>query len=482
MFSEPAVLSRRDKPGGSLLLHTQLSPFEPFRARDNGRHPLVIWEIVMPLFTFACPQCRNILKSTTPISAGTSIRCPTCGASFAMPATTSSSDGPPAVAGKPQSRRALIAVLAILLLLGGLGAGGYFYYFRDRHSDGPHSEDPLAFVPPDAEIVAGIDFTTMLDDPLLGPGVDESVGDLTGANDFFTRCQKETGLSRKELLGHALVAGKLKPLDAAFQLNLFGAQVGQVFLAPTFVLQTTRPIDPESVARAAPKAERKTAHDKTYFELNEGQLRTLYMPSDRIIVLSTRPASELDALFNSDGRTPGISQDTRTLIRAVEASALWAVVPFEGQTRTKIQSISRSEKVDPDLKHLASALANSKGMVAWVAPDSTNLSLGATVLCTDMAAAQLMAGGVEAAWKEKKPDVDGLALLMGFKLPKTVAAYRAIADGLRFSTDGGLAGAKTTISRKAIAEADKELDKNPGVLELFSEFLRKVPDPGGKKR
>jgi hypothetical protein len=431
-------------------------------AYDNGTHALAGLEDIMPLITIDCPQCYKVLKSTISISAGTTLHCPTCGASFAMPATTSSPTNP-----RRRSRRALIAGLAILFLLGVLGIGGYLF-FRDR-INAPRPDDPLAYVPPDAEFIAGIDFTVLLDDPLLGPEVDQRLRDLMGS-EFLQRCQKETGLAPKELLGHALVAGKLKPLGVA--------------MSPTIILQTTRPFDPEKVARAVPNAVRKTSHDKTYFELNEGEMRTLYMPSDRILVLSARPASELDALFTSDGKTPCVSADVRTLIRAVDGNSLWAVVPVEGATRTEMQRLARSEKGNANADPLASALANSKAIAVWGTADSTNLTFGATVLCSDLPSAQLMSIGLQQGWKQQKAEFDDLGALLEL-LPKTHKAFQTITDGVRFSTDGALVGATTAVSRKAIEEAQKELAGQadmPGVFGDLRGLLSKDGRPGLKKR
>ena len=49
-------------------------------------------------------------------------------------------------------------------------------------------------------------------------------------------------------------------------------------------LHTARPFVPEKVARAATDAVARTAHGRTFYEVQEVDMCTLFMPSDRIIV------------------------------------------------------------------------------------------------------------------------------------------------------------------------------------------------------
>lgn len=44
-------------------------------------------------FSLACPKCRAVIKSATPLPAGKAVKCPKCNASFAAPGGPSKQPG-----------------------------------------------------------------------------------------------------------------------------------------------------------------------------------------------------------------------------------------------------------------------------------------------------------------------------------------------------------------------------------------------------
>jgi hypothetical protein len=441
----------------------------------------------MPLITFSCPACQKVLKSAIAIAAGTRVKCPTCGASFAMgeqcTADSTSVAGAPPLAPAPGRRRSWRGVLvAALLLVAVLGVGAYLLFPSGTSLTG-HEVDPLAYVPPGAEFIAGADFPTLLDDPLLGPTIEQALRERAHAGDLLDRCQTETGLSTRELLGHAILAGDVATLEAALPpvmpLGLPGrpAVVGRKSSPSPMVLilKTSRPFDPQQVVRAADRATRRTSHGKTYYEVQAGELRTLYMPSDRVIVLSALLASELDVVLRSDGVTPQLSAETVALVRSVEAHPSWAVVPVEGATRARLESAA------PKGRSLTDSLAKAKAIALWGAADGQQLTLGADVTCADDAGAKQTAETAEAAWKKQRLEMTQGMMVLRIMLPRTVGAFEQWTNSVAFTTEGTTARMTAHVRRQAVAEAVDEVEKRQRAGGILGGLPGLVPKPGAGK-
>jgi hypothetical protein len=187
-------------------------------------------------------------------------------------------------------------------------------------------------------------------------------------------------------------------------------------------------------------------------------MHTLYMPSDRVIVLSGLPASQLEAVFRSDGTTPGVPAGTVTLIRSVQENQVWAVTTPEGLSHaTTGAPVGKDAKKDP-LKPLADAVAGSQGAAAWASLDGERVKLGINVACADEAGAARTAKDAEAAWKDQTVGLDKVKLLaLALIAPKTVAVYNELSKSLTFSADGTTARATASLDRKTLADAAGEL-------------------------
>ncbi|HEX5273130.1 MAG TPA: hypothetical protein VFW33_21690 [Gemmataceae bacterium] len=434
----------------------------------------------MSLLTFACPACGKVLKSFSPITTGTRVKCPTCGASFAMTAQDAGravlpADGtPPTPAGAPRRRtsRALI-VGAAALLIAGLAAGLYFALSPGKALPSRHEEDPLAYLPPGTEFVAGADMPAVLDDPLFGPAVAEAIGRQPGATEFLNRCEKETGLSPRDLLGHALLAGKLDVLDG-LQSALPGFPGAQVATRPapvTIILKPTRPFDPRQVVRAVEGARRRSAHGKTYYEVEVGEMRTLYMPSDRVIVLSMLPPSELDAVFASDGTTANLSPEGVALVHGAESHPCWAVVPFDGPAGNRLRHAAAAQPGS-----LANTLQLATGLAVWGGADGERLHFGADAPCAGERDAVRLAADGDAAWKSHKTELAMVEMALLLR-PALKRAYRELTGSVRFTTDGTTARFSAEVSRQAVSGASEELQKGQGLIDLLGGVPPKLP-PG----
>jgi hypothetical protein len=443
----------------------------------------------MSLLTFACPACQKVLKSFSPIAAGTKVKCPTCGASFAMtaqdagravaPSENGAPPPPPVAVGRRKCRALLLGATA-LPVVAALAVGAYFLFSHGGAAGTRPEEDPLAYLPPGTEFVVGADVPALLDDPLLGPALESAVREQAGAGDFLDRCAKETGLAPRDLLGHTLLAGKLDVLDA-LPGALVPAAAANARPAPvTLILKPSRPFDPARVARAAEGGRPRKAHGKTYYEINVGEMRTLYMPSDRLIVLSVLPASELDAVFASDGRKPSISSDAVALVRGAESHPCWAVVPFEGETRARLD---RGALKGP--KSLADSLQKGKGIAAWGGPDGDRLRFGADVPCANERGAARVAAEAESAWKEQQLELFVVEIVVGSRFPKTVKAIKELRRSVKFDTEAATARANADVTRQTLTDASEELQKGQqsgNLLGGFPPIMPKLPSAPRKTK
>jgi hypothetical protein len=373
-----------------------------------------------------------------------------------------------------------IGVVLLLLLAGG-GIASYFIWFHGINR-GSGNEDPLAFIPSGSEVVVGVDYATILGDPSLGAQFEKSLREQGQSGDLFNNVKQETGLEFKELFAQTLVASNLDTLNNPAFMGGAGRggpggqppapPVGGPFgrggpggAAParnavTLIARSSRPFDQKKIVKSCKDAKHNKAHGKSYYEVNEGEFRTLFMPSNRTLVLSSLSATELDALFTSDGTTPSVSADTLALVRGVDKTTFWAAIPFEGKTRAQVDEFLQNPlmKGQPALD----AIGRGKGAAIWGTLEADQVKIGANLVCADAAAAGQLAQGAEKAWNEQKGQLKGLMALLGLQMPKTVKVVGELMDSLKFTADGTLAKASAGTSRANLTAAIEEVQAQQG--------------------
>jgi hypothetical protein len=261
----------------------------------------------------------------------------------------------------------------------------------------------------------------------------------------------------------------------------------------TLILRPSRPFDQKKIVRSCKNPVHKTAHGKHYYDITDGDLRTLFMPSDRTLILSTLAAGDLDPLFTSDGTTPSVSADTATLARGVETTTYSVVIPFEGEVRAKLDDGIRKgqgNKLDP-MQPVMEQVAKGKGVALWATLEGQQVNLGVNVLFADPAGAQAAADAAGNAWAAQK-----LALALGLgiikqQMPKIVDMLSELTQSLKFAGDGPLARVTAVVSRQTLADGIVEAQNmqkgggpfggfNPGAVGGMPGGGFK-PNPGGGK-
>jgi hypothetical protein len=191
------------------------------------------------------------------------------------------------------------------------------------------------------------------------------------------------------------------------------------------------------------------------------------------------PASELDTVFASDGTNPSLSADALALVRGAQSHPCWAVVPFEGAARTRLERAARN-----DPRSLAEAMLKAKGLAVWADADGERLRFGADVPCADERGAARLAAEGERDWKDQKQELALLETAFLFR-PKTGQAYHELTDGLKFIADGATARVGADVTRRALTDASEELQKGPqpgNLLGGIPPIVPKLPTPPRKSK
>src|SRR5262249_50678 len=157
--------------------------------------------------------------------------------------------------------------------------------------------------------------------------------------------------------------------------------------------------------------------------------------------------------------TASVSGDTVTLVRSAASTAYSVTIPFEGQTRSKLDEEVRAGKgnvLANPMQPLEEQVAKGKGVVIWATPDGQQAQLGVAVLFADAAGANTAAKSAESGWESQKlPLTLGLGVLQ-LQMPKIAKLLTELTGSLKFKGDGPMARVSALVGRTTLAEAITE--------------------------
>ncbi len=458
----------------------------------------------MPV-TLHCPACDAVLRSAKALAAGTKVKCPTCTKVFTVPDPDEEESPPAAISEKPTrtaapARRPVrndeddeddpaeegrdeeeaderlrkkkkkkakkasagggkglliggIVGVVLLLLLGGGGVGAYFLFFAGNRGN----DDPYAYLPADAGVIVGIDYPALLKDPALGPQLQQALTQQTNGN-FIVEVKKQTGLEFQELYAQTYIAvklgknGVLNPAGGGFRPQ-GGAGVNEFPAEMTMVLRTSKPFSQRKIAAAARDPVKKSRNGKTYYEINESGIRTLYMPCDRIVVISGQTADQLGAVIGSDGAKPTLSGEVASTIRAVEQNTVWAVVPVTADMRNNLAPAGMPL---PGLQPLNDALAQGRVLSVWGKSEGDQVKIGVGLRCGDPNGAGQVATSLGNAWKAQQGEMAQVEFGLALAAPKSAKLLQELKKTLQFSSESSTATVTATLGRQTFADAVTE--------------------------
>ncbi len=469
--------------------------------------------------SFACPQCRSVVKSPRPLPAGQRVKCPKCTHVFPVPAvqkTTPSSQGaparPPAAFGfddpavsGPRRRRSSFAALnvgifALVLLVGGSGAAAGYFLGNDKAAvalkkgtepdenrpldtgrlpetkktdpdDPPKAEavnvgtgkeDPLAYVPAESTMLVGADIGAVLK---FKPEFAVFLPELLkgGETKLLLDPKKEIGLDPAELFDRILIAVQM-------DVSKFAGKEPPRPDFVTVIIRSKVPFDQRKVARAVSSVGARKVKDKYIFDVKDPNVTTAYMPSDNILILTNLDGAGLDNLLASDGVKPAVAPEAVELVRKADKAALWMVLPFDATIKKGIESMMPLVVVlPPELQPaVKTAAPETKALGLWLTADPNNAKMSVALRCGNPAHAQQLAGGMMGYWNKMKPGLNQqlAAAMKDVKLPKGVSTLVA---GIFASTQAVAAGpiveTSVQLSLPAIEEVVKEASgANGGML------------------
>jgi hypothetical protein len=355
----------------------------------------------MSLISFHCPGCHAILKTTNPELTGRTIRCPRCGHAFAMPTeaerealtaalqpappTAPVAEGEGEAAGEAKSsptrrRRVLVAYLVCgLLVMASTGVGAFMVWDRVAHgtrNTGTGEENALAYIPGDSNIVLRIEAEHWSNQPELRLQMEHYVRSL-GNSPFFLDWRRSIGLEFTDLFHELTYALRLPSANGALARRP---------LATTLIVRSRVPFQQRKIARAFPNAIAEKIHGQTVYRINEPMFQTLYMPSDRTIVLTNVSPVQLTTLLEVDGSESRLPPDLVSFVERVEKQPFWVAMGFDGSMLPEMnKSVESLRSVAPAEWHpLLEALPAARSVGLWSEQDDkNNVRVRAGLVCAN---------------------------------------------------------------------------------------------------
>jgi hypothetical protein len=365
----------------------------------------------MALLSFHCPLCHATLRTTNPDLAGRTFQCPKCSGRFPMPSdaeraalTARLKPAPvePPTAGanrdedlgelvtaKPRPRSRLLVAsfvsAALVLLLG----SGWVAYLAWEHlagavaNTGSGNEQPLAYLPPDSTVLIRLRVDPDKSDPLVGGRFEQLVRDL-GNSPVFYDTKTATGLEPGELFYELTYGVRLPP--SYLEDGRRSPRVRRVPPEFTLVIRSLKPFSQKRVARAFPGARPQRLNERTYYQLSgEWNFHWLYMPSDRIIVL-TRVA-DLSSLLQSDGTRSTFATELDPLMMDLSTSPFWVAFPLDPSMTDE----ARPRSIPGEWSGILDAGA-VRAVALWARVNEGETSLHAGLVCGDHKGAKAALG------------------------------------------------------------------------------------------
>lgn len=346
----------------------------------------------------------------------------------------------------------IVGSLLFLLLTGG-GTAAYFIWFHGVNW-GSGNEEPWAFVHPDANVVFGVDFGAIANDPALGPQIEQALKSRPGGSTNFEQIKKDTGLEYKELFAQTVVALTVDPAHGGNPFAGMGGGPRGAGAGPpmTMVLKASRSFSQKKLAGSFKNAKQKKLNGKVYYEVDEQPFKYAFMPSNRTLVMTSAPESQLTAILGASNDKPTIA-DSAAMIRTVDKRTAWAIIPFTGKMREVMQEAIKQQP--GAMKPMADAMSQAKGFGFWANLDANTLTIGFNLFCGDANTATQVANQAATALQQQKGDMGQLDMFLGM-LPKTKQAIKELVESFQDSAQDTVMVGTGQVSRQTINDVVRE--------------------------
>ena len=317
-----------------------------------------------------------------------------------------------------------LVVLGVLVVLG--GAGGLAYWLLA----GGAGEEPLAYLPADTQIVAGVNFGSLIKEvPAIGQQVDQFAHQMVAQADSGGGAGWAAGIEPKEMFDQVFIGAR--------------AESGGTPIF-TFVTLSSKPFDrAKLVSSDKPGQSKKSGYGQTYFESSPAgfTIRTFYANKRNTVVTSV-PETQAVPIFKSDGKTIKLPGPLSALVAKVRSNHAWAVANLDDALKQQLSAAaSRSVPGMPaggGAAGAAEAFNGVTGLAAWANVQSGRLDLHIGLECSDAASAQAKVAKVQA-------DVTKLTTVLSV-LAAAKSEARPVADDVKKSLKVAANGTTAEIS------------------------------------
>jgi hypothetical protein len=436
----------------------------------------------MNTITFACPDCRTNLKTARRIASDQDVRCPKCGTIFPAPPETDSellepgaettgisSEPAPSIgqswaedrSPRPRSsrapgaanrtRRLILASCVIVLVF--TAATAYFAWSavvnRGRNA-GSGREIPLAYVPADSTLVLGINLGQLADQPAWRDQLEKAIRSQDPAPGFLDDCKTHAGIERSELFDQVILAFKLDGLNPNEPPHT------------TLIAKSKAPFDQTKIRDSEEEMYPDIAEGKFYYKRRVGHildLDYLFMPSDRILILSNLPQFDFETLVEKDGTEPFLSEEILTMMRGLQSEPLWAILPFHDTLRRNLHRHSQAVvKTNPETALVLETLSRSHAATGRGRWDGDQLALTVSLVCAEETAATKALTCLQTYWEKHSKGWVGLLPM----LPKDrQELFQDLVTHAEFSKEGPTVQLAVKLSRPSAETLVKLLPGQP---------------------
>lgn len=436
----------------------------------------------MSAYIFECPGCGAKLRMSGELPAGSFVMCPKCSATITVPQTPPTSAAltarpppplPLAHSHQPADdddinpdapfaprrlrnfeRRPIVTILAtaavLAVVVGGLGYVILNHAGDAGHNQGTGDEDPLAYLSGQSSLIVHLDFEAVFAQPVLGARVEQQLLASAG-NNFYAECKRQTGLEFKDLFAHVYYG---------FHGN-FPQDMERRPPPVTMVIRSRLPFEQRRVARSTRVRSTEKLQGKTYYRVDDPNFAFLFMPSDRIMVLSNVTPAEMEKIVASDGSQALLKPEVMTFIRGIEAHSVWMVVlPLEGMIKVAIQDAVVMAAPE-GLRGLGDALVKSRVAALWGGLEGEGAAINIAIDCADADSAARAVKDVQSYWDANLKGLGGLKVRAGLMfLPKPLQAlFAEFLTNTNLRQDGKLALASTKFKLQTLIDFAVEAEK-----------------------
>jgi DNA-directed RNA polymerase subunit RPC12/RpoP len=335
----------------------------------------------------------------------------------------------------------IIAGILVVLLLGSSGAGAYLYlnWYKNR---GSGKEDPLALLPADCNVLMYVNYGSISSHPSIAPLLERAVNTASGATSL-QQVKAETGIDAKDL----------------FDQIYYGFKVtgGQNESDPpmTVVFRSKVPFDQAKIRSSSKVVSTERSGWKTYFKVEDknGRQFFLYMPSNRFIMFTTIPETDLHTIMASKGIQPTISPDLLSFAQNLEKEDVWIAGSVNEKMREQMKSPEGMPPGVPMASGVEAGIAKAKAFGMGATLTGSQAKFVGMVDCGSDSTAKKMSDDLEGMWNKMR---GMLSLAASMKGKSSGDLVKELTQSLRFASKGSFANVSAQVSIDSLKDLINE--------------------------